>query len=150
LVLAAALGVLLATWRGNTGPFWFAHEVVIMAAGDHGNALMFPLTAIAGSLVVIFAAQVIGRSRALEWIGRNSLALLGIQSLFFYFVYPFAVAGIAQTVHLNWLGTLVASAVVALASLGAAVPLVALVDAPLGWAMYGRRTARRLAAALAD
>lgn len=61
---------------------------VMMAARSHGDAVYFVLTAIAGSIAVVSLAIFIQSNYLLEMIGRNSLALLGINGLFFTYIDP--------------------------------------------------------------
>jgi fucose 4-O-acetylase-like acetyltransferase len=61
---------------------------VMMAARSHGDAFYFVLTAVAGSIAVFALAIFIQSNYLLQIIGRNSLALLGINGLFFTYIDP--------------------------------------------------------------
>lgn len=80
-----ALGLVLAgvsyRWNG------MAHQLpVMMAAGRHGEPLMFTLTALAGSVGVVGLAIALSAVPLLARLGRQSLVLLGLSGLFFHFV----------------------------------------------------------------
>lgn len=77
--------VAVLTYGRNTGPFITPAPVVLMAVSSHGHWLWFPVTAVAGSLLIIFLCQLIPDSRPLQYIGQNSLMLMGLNGLFFEF-----------------------------------------------------------------
>ena len=57
LIFLALLGVTLATFDLNSGPFVYKKPVVVMAGGSHGSLWLFPLTALAGSLMMGYLAR---------------------------------------------------------------------------------------------
>ncbi|OIQ49000.1 Acyltransferase family protein [Pseudodesulfovibrio hydrargyri] len=83
------LGVVL-TFDLNQGPFRLFQAVVIVASG-HGNVLLFPLTALAGSLFLLLVARSAGANRFLMFLGKNVLILFCLNGVFYhYFNGPFA------------------------------------------------------------
>lgn len=85
----AGLALVLATFRLNTGPFDTGrYDVVMMAGSSHGSIFWFPVTACAGTLMVLFASRLMRPSKDVLAFGRNSFWLLGIAGIFHTFVNP--------------------------------------------------------------
>ena len=57
-------------------------QAVIMAFSRHGNPILFIITALSGSLTVIFLASITPDISALKFIGKNSLFFMGINSIY--------------------------------------------------------------------
>lgn len=79
--LAAWVAVAL-TFGLNDGPFSWQKPVVLMALSSHGDPLLFPLTAILGSLGVATLAMLTSANEPARWIGRHSLVYLGLNAIF--------------------------------------------------------------------
>lgn len=77
--------IVLLTFNLNTNLFTVKTTAVIMASSSHGNFVLFPLTALAGSLFVISLAKLTPSSKIILFIGQNTLILLGLNGLFFHF-----------------------------------------------------------------
>jgi len=87
---AACLILVLATWDMNTGPFHLFQAVVVVLSG-HGNILLFPLTALAGSLLLLVLARMAGANRFFMFMGENALILFCLNGVFYHFFNgPFA------------------------------------------------------------
>lgn len=56
---------------------------VRMAHSDHGNLFWFVMTAIAGTLCILYLAQLIPARNPIVFIGKNTLILLGLNHFFF-------------------------------------------------------------------
>jgi len=123
LVTLACGSALLATYRLN-----HPHDAraVMMAAAQHGDALGFAFSALAGTLAVIGLAMLLPATRAAAWIGRNSLPLMGLNGVFFHFFNP----KLAESIPLadTPLAVTAYAAAISAASLVACVPLVALLN----------------------
>lgn len=80
--------ILFLTFDLNTGFFrGCPQKVVLMAGGLYGNPLLFPLTAIAGSIFVIFLSKLIpANNKMVTFIGRNTLILMGLNGIFYHFI----------------------------------------------------------------
>ena len=74
-----------ATFNLNNGPFKF-YPVVLFASGGYGSFLLFPLTAIAGSLCIISASRLMPSFSFMSFLGRNTLSLMGLDGILFNFV----------------------------------------------------------------
>jgi acyltransferase len=60
----------------------------MMAAREHGNVLTFTFTALAGTLAMVALGTLLSGVTWLRAIGRNALALLGLNGAFFHYVDP--------------------------------------------------------------
>ena len=84
------LGLLLfvATWvtaGWNLGPFATNPGLVLMSISSHGSFLWFPITAVTGTLFLIFLAKLVPTNLVLTYFGQKTLILLGMGGLFFEF-----------------------------------------------------------------
>jgi acyltransferase len=73
---------LLATFNLNNGPFKGTYHVAIFKFGGYGHFLLFPLTAIAGSMCIIFASRLMPSIRFISFLGKNTLTLMGLNAIF--------------------------------------------------------------------
>ncbi|MFT3848649.1 MAG: acyltransferase family protein [Propionivibrio sp.] len=126
--LPAALAFLLIvafTFNLNTGPFNFNYHnsVVIMFSG-HGNFLLFPLTALAGSLCILLLAQCAPTQRTILWLGQNTLLLIFLNGVFYHFINARVAEWAQQAISLPFLNVFVLGCVVTLASLALCIPCV--------------------------
>ena len=81
LLLLALLGLTLATFNRNTGPFVWKKAVVVMAGSSHGSPWLFPITALAGALMIILLARMTPPARWLLFIGVNTIPLMGLDAI---------------------------------------------------------------------
>ena len=72
---------LFATFNLNNGPFRM-HPVIIFSNGGYGSFLLFPLTAIAGSMCIILASRIMPSFGFISFLGRNTLPLMGLNGIF--------------------------------------------------------------------
>ncbi len=90
--LPAALvlcGVVLFTYNLNNGPFNFnVYDAVVIIFASHGNIILFPLTALAGSLMVLFIASTTGAPRLISYLGQNTLILMCLNGIFYHYINP--------------------------------------------------------------
>ena len=59
---------------------------VNMALSQHGNPIIFPITAISGSLFAIFLARLTPQNSLILWVGRNTLILIGTAGIFHHLI----------------------------------------------------------------
>ncbi len=83
-VLALACAVLGITFGLNQGPFK-AFPVVVFAFGAYGQFGYFVVSAVAGSLAVFALARLMGGFSVLQYLGRNTLILMGLNGIFAQF-----------------------------------------------------------------
>jgi acyltransferase len=72
---------LFATFNMNNGPFK-VHPVSLFVIGGYGSFLLFPLTALAGSICIISASRLIPSFSFMNFLGRNTLSLMGLNYIF--------------------------------------------------------------------
>ena len=129
LLVASAVCLLIVvfTWDMNTGPFQLFQAVVIVLSG-HGNILLFPLTALAGSLLLLLLAKSVGANRFLMFLGENVLILFCLNGVFYHFLNgPFA-DWFAATFPGHWMAVTGAGIAFTIVSLGACIPCVLLLN----------------------
>ena len=80
LFLLTAVCVLV-TFNMNYGPFFSTYTVVMFAFGGYGSFLLFPLTAIAGSMCIISASRLMPSISFMSFLGRNTLPLMGLNGI---------------------------------------------------------------------
>jgi acyltransferase len=83
-LLLLTVTCLFATFNLNNGPFK-VHPVSLFAFGGYGNFLLFPLTAIAGSMCIISASRLMPSFSFMSFLGRNTLSLMGLDGIFSLF-----------------------------------------------------------------
>ncbi len=80
LVLSGAF--LLYSYGLNQGPFSNPHPIVLMNQLSHGNYPLFVATALSGIAMCLYATRLIPvQSRAVRFIGQNTLIYLGLNGL---------------------------------------------------------------------
>jgi acyltransferase len=79
--------LVLFTYKFNTGPFTFYvyHAVVIMFS-SHGHFIWFPVTALAGSFMILFFARSAPRQKIVVWMGQNTLILMCLNGIFYHYI----------------------------------------------------------------
>ena len=86
---AAAFLVVLFTYRLNSGFFSFAPlDAVIILFSSHGHVIWFPLTALAGCLMVLLVARALPTWRPMVWMGRHTLILMCLNGIFYHYINP--------------------------------------------------------------
>ena len=83
------LGVVLLTYQRNNGPFNFnVYDAVVIIFASHGHILLFPLTALAGSLMILFLSDAVPSPRLVRYLGQNTLVLMCLNGVFYHYVNP--------------------------------------------------------------
>ncbi|MGI2904112.1 acyltransferase family protein [Tolypothrix sp. VBCCA 56010] len=116
--------IVLFTFNLNTDPFTVNKSAVIMAMSSHGNLVLFPLTALAGSLFVISLAKLTPDYQIILFIGQNTLILLGLNGLFFNFVNQWILSLINNLLTDSHLVVFEACSLLTLISLVLCIPCV--------------------------
>jgi acyltransferase len=82
-------GAVLLTYNLNNGPFNFTvYDAVVIIFASHGHIILFPLTALAGSLMVLFIANTTGVPRLIGYLGQNTLILMCLNGIFYHYINP--------------------------------------------------------------
>ena len=122
-VVSAA--TLLLTFDLNTCPP-DNKPIVLINLSQHGDPLYFAITAIAGCLAVVALARLTPGMRLLQYAGRHSLVLMGMNGIFFHFGNDLIVD--AMTIPPAQLSILFWCTLMSAVTMGACLPLVWLLD----------------------
>jgi len=87
-LLLLTVTCLFATFNLNNIKFETPYAVM-MGSCDYGSFLLFPLTAIAGSMCIILASRFIPSFSFMRFLGRNTLPLMGLDGIFVHFANIF-------------------------------------------------------------
>lgn len=117
--------IVIVTFELNAGPFNFDyHNAVVIMFSSHGSLLWFPITAVAGSLFVLFLARCTAPFCILVWMGRNTLILIFMNGVFYHFINPPLAKWVLSTLPPSFVGVLLVGCVVTVASLLLCVPFI--------------------------
>lgn len=83
LLLVSFLGITFLTFDLNSPYETF---VVLMKESWHGYSLWFIITAVSGTLALIFISSIIPYNKLINFVGKNTLILLGMNGIFHTFV----------------------------------------------------------------
>lgn len=124
---AACLLVVALTWDLNQGPFQLIQAVVIVLSG-HGDILLFPATALAGSCMMLLFARCAGANRFFMFMGENAIILFCLNGVFYHFLNgPFA-DWFAATFPGHWVAVTAAGSAFTVVSLAACIPCILLLN----------------------
>jgi acyltransferase len=88
--LLGALACLLLvyfTYDLNKGMFTIPfYDAVILAGSSHGNPILFPFTAVLGSVLIMILAKLATNSKFLIFLGSNTLIIFGLNGVFYHFI----------------------------------------------------------------
>ncbi len=77
----------LFTYRLNNGPFNFnVYDAVVILFSSHGHILLFFVTALAGSLMVLFLAAMLPANELIVYMGQNTLVLMCMNGVFYHYI----------------------------------------------------------------
>lgn len=114
----------LTVWSANlNAPF--KEFVVIMKTSNHGNYYFF-ISAFAGILTTVLIASLIPRIRWVEYIGKNTLILLGTNGLFVSFFNSHIISWLD---HYNNLGLVIFDSIwISVLTIGLSVPVIVILN----------------------
>ena len=124
----AAMLVVLFTYRLNSGHFSFPPlDAVVILFSSHGHALWFPLTAVAGCLMILLIARAVPPTwTPMVWLGQNTLILMCLNGILYHFINPPASRWVVDHLPGTPLSLSLAALAITALSLAACMPLVAL------------------------
>ncbi len=124
--LLISLFMVLFTFNLNDGPFRFPPPLncVILEYSEHGNMILFPITAIAGSLFILFLAKLTPINNIAMNMGQNALILFGLNGVFFHFINGRVAHWILNKVPNDTFTIFGVSSLVTVASLALCVPFI--------------------------
>ncbi|MGI9537792.1 MAG: acyltransferase family protein [Desulfocapsaceae bacterium] len=127
--LGALTGLLLVyfTFDLNKGMFTIPfYDAVILVGSSHGNPILFPLTAVTGSVVILILAKLTADNKVLLFLGRNTLVIFGLNGVFYHFINDRLAIWLLSQHSGNFWAILVTGAVIACLSIALTVPFVLL------------------------
>ena len=125
LGIAISFLIVLFTYRLNTGLFSFApFDTVVILFSSHGHFIWFPVTAIAGSFLVLFIARATPAQQPLLWLGRNTLILMCLNGIFYHYINPPAAKWVVDHLSGSPLTVLGVGCAVTIGSLIFCMPLI--------------------------
>lgn len=125
----ASILIVFFTFSLNTGPFNFNYNnsVVIMFS-SHGSFVWFPITAIAGSLFILFLARCTAPNRMIVWMGQNTLILIFLNGVFYHYINPPTAKWAVDNLPTSFYSVLQVGCVVTIVSLALCIPVLYLFD----------------------
>jgi len=118
-LLAIFGGITIATYNLNAPSPEF---VVILKESWHGNSDWFLITAFTGTLTLLLLSTFVPQNKALDFIGRNTLILLGINGFFHLFI-NLHIATRIETLESIWVIT-ITSLLASILSILVSVPVI--------------------------
>jgi len=113
------------TFGLNTGPFNLNyHDSVVIMFSSHGSFIWFPLTALAGSLFVLFLARCTAPHPIISWMGKNTLILIFLNGVFYHYINPPVAKWVVGNLPGSFLSILQVGIFMTLVSLILCIPLI--------------------------
>jgi len=119
------------TYDLNTGPFSPYRNAVVIAASFHGNLFFFPLTAMVGSLFILFLAKITPLNKYILLVGQNAMIVFPLNGIFYTFINGRVAQWMYDNLPHNPLVIFASSSVVTLASLMLCIPCIYLFNASI-------------------
>ena len=117
--------IVLLTYRLNNGPFNFpVYHAVIILFSSHGNILLFPLTAVAGSALVLLLAGMTRGQKTMVWLGQNTLILMCLNGIFYHYINPPMAKWVLANLPPSAWSIFIIGVLMTAASLAVCIPLV--------------------------
>ena len=127
VAVIAVLAVYL-TFDLNKGPFRMGYEAVVILAAAHGHWLLFPLTALAGTLALLTIGRLIEGSGWVRYLGRNVMVIFCLNGVFYHHINgPFA-AWLSADGQPGVLALTASAAMLSFVCVAATVPFVYLLN----------------------
>jgi acyltransferase len=128
-LLLLSLAIVYLTYDLNQGMFILAaYDAVIMVGSSHGNPILFPLTAIVGSLAVISVGLLLRRSKTLQFLGANTLVIFALNGVFYHFINDPLARLASPWIHNSDALTLCYGVIVTITSLLLTIPALILLN----------------------
>lgn len=121
--------IVLFTFRLNTGPFNFSvYDAVVIIFASHGNFLWFPVSAVAGSFLILFLAKITPSQKTVVWMGQNTLILMCLNGVFYHYINGPVAKWVLETLSGSGLTVFCVGCLMTLLSLAACIPFIYLLD----------------------
>jgi acyltransferase len=117
--------IVLFTYQLNNGPFNFNYyNSVVILFSSHGSFIWFPITAVAGSFMVLFLAKITPFQKTVIWMGGNTLILMCLNGIFYHYINGRTAQWIVDNLSGSPLTVFGVGVVMTLASLAFCIPLI--------------------------
>ena len=117
--------IVLFTYKLNTGPFNFNYyDAVVIIFASHGNFFWFPVSAIAGSFLILFLAKITPSQKTVVWMGQNTLMLMCLNGIFYHYINGRVAKWVLDTLPGSGLTVFWVGCLMTAASLGLCIPLI--------------------------
>jgi len=121
--------IVLFTFRLNTGPFNFSvYDAVVIIFASHGNFLWFPVSAVAGSFLILFLAKLTPSQKTVVWMGQNTLILMCLNGVFYHYINGPVAKWVLETLSGSGLTVFWVGCLMTVLSLAACIPFIYLLD----------------------
>ena len=119
--------VIYFTFDLNKGMFTIpVYDAVVLVGSSHGNPILFPLTAVTGSLLILTLAKLTTDNKVLLFLGSNTLVIFGLNGVFYHFINDRLAMWLLSQHSGNFGAILVSGAAIACLSIALTVPFVLL------------------------
>ena len=117
--------IVLFTYKLNTGPFNFSvYDAVVIIFASHGNFFWFPISAVAGSFLILFLAKITPSQNTIVWMGQNTLILMCLNGIFYHYINGRVAKWVLDTLAGSGLTVFWVGCLMTVASLGVCIPLI--------------------------
>ncbi|THB75623.1 MAG: hypothetical protein D6B25_11745 [Desulfobulbaceae bacterium] len=100
------------------------HDAVLLAVSSHGNPILFPLTALIGTLMILLLAKLTSGNRFLCYLGGNTLIIFGLNGVFYHLINDRLAEKLLFTYGDHAIIILVSGSLITLASIVLTIPFV--------------------------
>jgi len=117
--------IVLFTYKLNTGPFNFSvYDAVVIIFASHGNFFWFPISAVAGSFLILFLGKITPSQKTIVWMGQNTLILMCLNGIFYHYINARVAKWVLDTLSGSGLTVFSVGCLMTVASLGVCIPLI--------------------------
>jgi acyltransferase len=117
--------IVVFTYRLNTGPFNFTpYQAVVIIFASHGSFIWFPVTALAGSFLLLFLGKLTPPRKIILRLGQNTLLLMCLNGIFYHYINGPTAKWVLDTFPGNGLTVFLSAIIVTVASLMLCIPLI--------------------------
>jgi len=104
------------------------YDAVILFASSHGNPILFPLTAVIGSVMIMLLAKSTTDIKILMFLGSNTLIIFGLNGFFYHFINDRLTIWLLAQHSGNFMMILTSGIVIVFMSILLTVPFVLLLN----------------------
>lgn len=117
--------IVLFTYKLNTGPFNFSpYQAVVIIFASHGSFVWFPITALAGSFLLLFLGKITPPDKIILWMGQNTLILMCLNGVFYHYINGRVAEWVLDTLSGSGLTVFWTGCLMTVASLAVCIPFI--------------------------